>query len=81
MYVTHDSAQSAIEAAQHLIEVDCPDDSIVNCCLQLQQHVPNVMLVTNDQNLRLKANASAIQVSCRSDLMATYPYEFAALGD
>ncbi|XP_052850618.1 transcriptional protein SWT1 isoform X2 [Drosophila gunungcola] len=74
-------AQSAIEAAQHLIEVDCPDDSIVNCCLQLQQHVPNVMLVTNDQNLRLKANASAIQVSCRSDLMATYPYEFAALGD
>ncbi|XP_016986943.1 uncharacterized protein LOC108049991 [Drosophila rhopaloa] len=74
-------AQSAVDEAEHLIEVDCPDDSIVNCCLQLQQQVPNMMLLTNDANLRLKANASAIQVSCRSDLLAAHPDEFAALGE
>ncbi|XP_037724731.1 uncharacterized protein LOC119556526 [Drosophila subpulchrella] len=74
-------AQSAVEEAEHLVEVDCPDDSIVNCCLQLSEQVPNMMLLTNDANLRLKANASGIQVSCRSDLMAAHPAEFAALGD
>ncbi|XP_043660460.1 transcriptional protein SWT1 [Drosophila teissieri] len=73
--------QSAVEEAEHLIKVDCPDDSIVNCCLQLQEQVPSMMLLTNDENLRLKANASDIQVSCRSDLMSTYAAEFAALGD
>ncbi|XP_043949516.1 uncharacterized protein LOC108023169 isoform X2 [Drosophila biarmipes] len=74
-------AQSAVEEAEHLIEVDCPDDSIVNCCLQLSEQVPHMMLLTNDANLRLKANASDIRVSCRSDLMAAHPAEFAALGD
>ncbi|KAH8354733.1 hypothetical protein KR084_004926, partial [Drosophila pseudotakahashii] len=74
-------AQSAVEEAEHLIEVDCPDDSIVNCCLQLRDQVPQMMLLTNDANLRLKANASGIQVSCHSDLRAEYPDEFAALGD
>ncbi|EDW62479.1 transcriptional protein SWT1 [Drosophila virilis] len=71
--------QSALEEADHLIEVDCPDDSIVNCCLQLQTQVPHLMLLTNDNNLRLKANASAIQVSCRSDLLNDYRPEFDAL--
>ncbi|EDX02676.1 transcriptional protein SWT1 isoform X2 [Drosophila yakuba] len=73
--------QSAVEEAEHLIKVDCPDDSIINCCLQLQEQVPSMMLLTNDENLRLKANASDIQVSCRSDLISTYADEFAALGD
>jgi len=80
-YITCVPAQSAVEEAEHLIEVDCPDDSIVNCCLQLSEQVPNMMLLTNDANLRLKANASGIQVSCRSDLMAAHAAEFAALGD
>ncbi|XP_017045637.1 transcriptional protein SWT1 [Drosophila ficusphila] len=74
-------AQSALEEAEHLIKVDCPDDSIVNSCLQLREQVPHMMLLTNDANLRLKANASAIEVSCRSDLIAAYPDEFAVLGD
>ncbi|XP_017085651.1 uncharacterized protein LOC108117632 isoform X2 [Drosophila eugracilis] len=74
-------AQSAVEEADHQIEVDCPDDSIVNCCLQLRDQVPNMLLVTNDANLRLKANASAIPVSCYSDIKADYPDEFAAIGD
>ncbi|KAH8243292.1 hypothetical protein KR032_006378, partial [Drosophila birchii] len=72
-------AQSALEEAEHLIDVDSPDDSIINCCLQLKDQVPNMMLLTNDANLRLKGIASDIQVSCRSDLMADYPDEFAAL--
>lgn len=38
-----------------------------------------MMLLTNDSNLRLKGIASEIQVSCRSDLLADYPDEFAAL--
>lgn len=62
-----------------MIDVDCPDDSIVNCCLQLQSEVPHLMLLTNDNNLRLKANASAIQVSCRSDLLNDYRSQFDAL--
>ncbi|KAH8347600.1 hypothetical protein KR067_002306, partial [Drosophila pandora] len=72
-------AQSAVDAAEHLIEVDCPDDSIVNCCLQLKEEVPHMMLLTNDANLRLKGNANNIEVSCRSDLLAKYRTEFAAL--
>lgn len=74
-------AQSALEEADHLIKIDCPDDSILNCCLQLQAQVPHMILLTNDANLRLKANASNIQVSCRSDLMSTYVDEFAGFGD
>ncbi|KAH8314979.1 hypothetical protein KR074_006382 [Drosophila pseudoananassae] len=74
-------AQSAVDAAEHLIEVDCPDDSIVNCCLQLKEEVPHMMLLTNDANLRLKGNANNIEVSCRSDLMAQYHNEFAAVCD
>ncbi|XP_030378178.1 transcriptional protein SWT1 isoform X2 [Scaptodrosophila lebanonensis] len=74
-------AQSAIEEAQHLIDVDCPDDSIVNCCLQLQTQVTHMMLLTNDANLRLKANASSIKVSCRSDLLSAHAEAFATLDD
>ncbi|KAH8267265.1 hypothetical protein KR026_010454, partial [Drosophila bipectinata] len=72
-------AQSAVDAAEHLIDVDCPDDSIVNCCLQLKNEVPHMMLLTNDSNLRLKGKVNNIEVSCRSDLMAQYQNEFAAV--
>ncbi|KAH8264675.1 hypothetical protein KR038_011965 [Drosophila bunnanda] len=72
-------AQSALEETEHIIDVDSPDDSIINCCLQLKEQVPNMMLLTNDSNLRLKGIASDIQVSCRSDLLADYPDEFAAV--
>ncbi|ALC49866.1 CG7206 [Drosophila busckii] len=72
-------AQSSVEESEHLIDVDCPDDSIVNCCLQLKAQVPHLMLLTNDDNLRLKANASNIQVSCRSDLKVEHQEQFAAL--
>ncbi|EDV96216.1 GH15334 [Drosophila grimshawi] len=72
-------AQSALEEADHLIEVDCPDDSIVNCCLQLRRQVPHLTLLTNDNNLRLKGIASEIEVSCRSDLINSYREQFDAL--
>ncbi|KAH8416417.1 hypothetical protein KR222_002996 [Zaprionus bogoriensis] len=72
-------AQSAKEEVEHLIEVECADDSIVNCCLQLQAQVPHLMLLTNDAVLRIKAKSSAIEVSCRSDLMRDYREQFDAL--
>ncbi|XP_002134780.2 transcriptional protein SWT1 isoform X1 [Drosophila pseudoobscura] len=72
-------AQSAEEESEHLIEVDCGDDSVVNCCLQLKKEVPHMILLTNDANLRLKAKSSAIPVSTHSDLKAAYTDEFAAL--
>ncbi|XP_017138739.1 transcriptional protein SWT1 [Drosophila miranda] len=72
-------AQSAEKESEHLIEVDCGDDSVVNCCLQLKKEVPHMILLTNDANLRLKAKSSAIPVSTHSDLKAAYIDEFAAL--
>lgn len=72
-------AQSAKEEVEHLIEVECADDSIVNCCLQLQSQVPHLMLLTNDNVLRIKAKSSYIEVSCRSDLMRDFREQFDAL--
>ncbi|EDV98327.1 GH22729 [Drosophila grimshawi] len=56
-------AQSALEDAEQLIDIDSADDSIINCCLQLKQQLTHMMLLTNDNNLRLKARASSIKVS------------------
>ncbi|KAH8281336.1 hypothetical protein KR018_010089 [Drosophila ironensis] len=72
-------AQSAYSEAEHLIEINCPDDSIVNCCLQLKQKVMRMVLLTNDANLRLKAKANSIEVATRSQLLAKYPQAFAHL--
>ncbi|XP_017864862.1 PREDICTED: transcriptional protein SWT1-like [Drosophila arizonae] len=56
-------AQSALEDADQLIDVDSGDDSILNCCLQLKEQLDHMILLTNDNNLRLKALASSIRVS------------------
>ncbi|XP_030566348.1 transcriptional protein SWT1-like [Drosophila novamexicana] len=56
-------AQSALEDAQQLIDIDSADDNIINCCLQLKAELQHMMLLTNDNNLRLKAVASSIRVS------------------
>lgn len=56
-------AQSALEDAEQLIEIDSADDSIINCCLQLKDELEHMILLTNDNNLRLKALASDIRVS------------------
>ncbi|KAH8299233.1 hypothetical protein KR044_006564 [Drosophila immigrans] len=71
--------QSAQEDAEHLIEVVCGDDSIVNCCVQLSSQVPKLTLLTNDANLRLKAKTSSITVASRSDLLSRNHKDFDTL--
>ncbi|XP_060653995.1 uncharacterized protein LOC132789760 [Drosophila nasuta] len=68
--------QSAVEDAEHLIEVDGGDDSVVNCCVQLSAQVPKLTLLTNDANLRLKAKTSSIAVASISDLLSRYHKDF-----
>ncbi|XP_060664250.1 transcriptional protein SWT1 [Drosophila nasuta] len=71
--------QSALEDAEHLIEVDGGDDSVVNCCVQLSAQVPKLTLLTNDANLRLKAKTSSIAVASSSDLLSRYHKDFGGL--
>lgn len=47
-------AQNALEEQQAMVNIKSPDDSILNACLQVKQHVPNVILLTEDVNLRNK---------------------------
>ncbi|KAH8387114.1 hypothetical protein KR093_004855 [Drosophila rubida] len=71
--------QSALEDAEHLIEVVCGDDSVVNCCVQLSSQVPKLTLLTNDANLQLKAKTSSITVASRLDLLSRYRKDFDVL--
>ncbi|KAM7346596.1 swt1 RNA endoribonuclease [Cochliomyia hominivorax] len=65
----HVQAQSALDERQHLVDINSADDSIINCCLQAKEHVPNLLLLTEDVNLRNKAICNNILVSTKSDLM------------
>uniref|UniRef100_A0A1I8P987 PIN domain-containing protein n=1 Tax=Stomoxys calcitrans TaxID=35570 RepID=A0A1I8P987_STOCA len=66
----HVLAQTAVEERDHYIEVNSADDSIINCCLQAKTHVPNILLLTEDVNLRSKAICNNILVSTKSDLVS-----------
>ncbi|XP_012162899.1 uncharacterized protein LOC101454433 isoform X2 [Ceratitis capitata] len=68
----HLQAQSAMSELEHLVEITSPDDRIINCCLQVKQHVDNVILLTEDINLRNKAICNNILVSTKSDLIAKH---------
>ncbi|XP_046387743.1 uncharacterized protein LOC124157223 isoform X2 [Ischnura elegans] len=52
--------QSALEDREHCIEIDVPDDSILNCCLHLQRKGKKVILLSNDVNFCNKAMATGI---------------------
>lgn len=66
--------QSTIEAANPIIPIDNPDDNIVNCCLQLRQIISGyrteLMLLSNDVNLRNKALVNGVQAFSFGELMA-----------
>lgn len=49
------SGQKATKDGDHIIEINSPDDRILNCCLQLKNQSKNVTLITNDKNLSIKA--------------------------
>ncbi|XP_053949102.1 uncharacterized protein LOC128857384 [Anastrepha ludens] len=70
--IKHIQAQSALSELDHLVEVNSPDDRIINCCLQAKQHVDHVILLTEDINLRNKAICNNILVSTKSDLIAKH---------
>ncbi|XP_011177396.2 transcriptional protein SWT1 [Zeugodacus cucurbitae] len=68
----HVQAQSALSELEHLVEITSPDDRIINCCLQVKQHIDHVILLTEDINLRNKAICNNILVSTKSDLVAKH---------
>uniref|UniRef100_A0A1A9W6A4 PINc domain-containing protein n=1 Tax=Glossina brevipalpis TaxID=37001 RepID=A0A1A9W6A4_9MUSC len=72
----HLQAQSAIDERRHLIRITSPDDSIINSCLQVMEHVKNIMFLTEDTNLRNKAICNNIPVTTKSDLL-TKQYKLA----
>ncbi|BFF95378.1 uncharacterized protein DMAD_12791 [Drosophila madeirensis] len=72
-------AQSEEEEQDHLFPVCCTKDSIVNSCLQLQEEVPNLMLITYSASLRRTAKSMGIHVSSYPALREQYPEAFAAL--
>ncbi|XP_026474878.1 uncharacterized protein LOC113378545 [Ctenocephalides felis] len=63
--------QSAVDCSNHLITIDCPDDKILNCCLQIQKTNKNVVLLSNDNNLRTKCIVTRVQAFCKDDLLAS----------
>uniref|UniRef100_A0A1A9WQZ5 PINc domain-containing protein n=1 Tax=Glossina brevipalpis TaxID=37001 RepID=A0A1A9WQZ5_9MUSC len=68
----HLQAQSAIDERRHLIRITSPDDSIINTCLQVKEHIKNAMLLTEDINLRNKAICNNISVTTKSDLLTKH---------
>lgn len=62
--------QSAMDSGNKLIDIHSANDSIINCCLQLQQNfgiVRNVVLLTNDMNLSNRAICSHIEAFSKSE--------------
>ncbi|XP_062539268.1 transcriptional protein SWT1 [Armigeres subalbatus] len=67
--------QSTIEATIHLVPVENPDDHIINCCFQLRQIIAGrarteLMLLSNDVNLRNKALVNGLPAFGYGELMA-----------
>ncbi|XP_055680464.1 uncharacterized protein LOC129788428 [Lutzomyia longipalpis] len=68
--------QTAMHENELLISAPTPDDSIVNCCLQLRKSTKKVILLSNDINLRNKAICSGINAYRPKDIKADVPIEF-----
>ncbi|XP_055373465.1 transcriptional protein SWT1 [Condylostylus longicornis] len=65
----HFIGQSANESRKILdIDIENPDDHIINCCLQLKSYNLNYILLSNDINLRNKAICNQIICSSKDDL-------------
>lgn len=67
--------QSTVEATVHLVPVENPDDHIINCCFQVRQIISgragtDLMLLSNDVNLRNKALVNGVPAFGYGELMA-----------
>ncbi|KAL5276738.1 SWT1 family protein [Megaselia abdita] len=67
----HFQGQNAKHSKDELIPIENNDDEILNCCLQIQKTCQNVMLLSNDVNLRNKALINDIKVlnSTKAELL------------
>lgn len=67
----HFQGQNAKHSKEELIPIEGNDDEILNCCLQIQKTCKNVMLLSNDVNLRNKAIINDIKVlnSTKAELL------------
>jgi hypothetical protein len=45
---------------ESLIPINSPDDEVLNCCLKLKKISSKILLLSNDKNLRNKANLSRV---------------------
>jgi predicted ribonuclease YlaK len=45
---------------EKLIPINSPDDEILNCCLKIKKLTQKVILLSNDKNLRNKANLNHV---------------------
>lgn len=53
--------QGALNHKCYLIEIDGPDDKILNFCLQVKPHAGHVILLSNDIIFKTKALGTAIE--------------------
>lgn len=53
--------QGALNHQRYLIEIDGPDDKILNFCLQVKPHAGHVILLSNDIIFKTKALGTAIE--------------------
>lgn len=60
----------------NIIDTPTPDDSIVNCCLQLKSITKKVILLSNDINLRNKAICNGINAFRPKDIKEDVVIEF-----
>ncbi|GAB0086778.1 hypothetical protein DMENIID0001_009570 [Sergentomyia squamirostris] len=68
--------QSAMQAKIRKIDIVAPDDSIINCCLQIKEKINQVILLSNDVNLRNKAICNEINALSPKDLREDVAVEF-----
>lgn len=50
-----------MEDNDRIVQIEFPDDRIINCCLQKIQKSLPIILLTNDINLFIKSSVNGIQ--------------------
>lgn len=67
--------QTAIEDAEHIVQIETPDDKIINSCLQLAKKGHRVIVVTHDKNLQNKLWANGIEVQKLENFLSLIPVQ------
>lgn len=59
------AGQRALQNTERIIRIDSADDEVLNCCLQIKRITKNIILLTNDNNLRNKAHVNKVETFSR----------------